>query len=255
MIRNPKTGRMVKIDGKIGKSILQLDREVKGTVGSLGEGLPNFLSKYIRKGPSPEVRKNLASYGGIKIIDVSVCRRPLEKLLTMIAKALTLGKIEEHLKKYGYDNLYHLFLLLKMENGITLLVDKQEVVNAKVVPDNYYEQGQECKKLKVNDSITLNQLFEGGYKIFDNEHKGENFWLYDAFTNNCQIFVNALLKGTSGKISYSEEDKKYVMQNVGMVIKKTDLISKVASVLTDLGALKNRIIYGKGLKKLEKHFQ
>lgn len=255
-ILNVKTGRMVNINGKIGRSILNNEKLVGENLPNIkGENLPEFLRRYIRNGPSPKVRKMISEYGNYYIKSIKVCRRPLEKLLRLIANALSKGEIEKHLNKYGYDNLYHLFTLVTIDivdkgehKEKTFLIDKQEVVNFKDVGPNYYEKNQECTdtNVTINSNIKINDLFKNGDEYFNKTNPSERgkFWLYDAFYNNCQIFVYSILKGNNVKFN-----EQFVMQDVNKVVKKTDLVSKLSNVLTDTAALADRVIHGKALRK------
>lgn len=203
-----------------------------------GGQLPSFLTKHIRNGPSPSVRDTLRKYGDVPIVGLQLCRRPLSKVLTAAGDVLSAFALSQVIRQNGYDQLYHLYCLLHLQNQVTLLVDKSEVVRAMSVPGDYSEAGQSCIPVPGKKIGTLNELFERGKKTL-----GNRFWLYDAANNNCQIFLVSIF----GDI-LNETQRKWVLQNVQTAIKKGSLLQRVARTLTDTAALAHRIIYGKGLK-------
>ena len=69
-----------------------------------------------------------------------------------------------------------------------------------------------------------------------------NFWLYDIIVNNCQRFVNTLLKSNN---LGNEEIYSFVEQNVNDLVIKP--VQKMANYITNLAAKIDVIKYGQGL--------
>ena len=71
------------------------------------------------------------------IKSIVVGRNPVQSLVTKALNFLSLGKLEEEIKNMNYDDLYHLFMLVGLDDGSTFLVEKNSVVNMKKVDPNY----------------------------------------------------------------------------------------------------------------------
>jgi hypothetical protein len=75
---------------------------------------------------------------------------------------------------------------------------------------------------------------------------GADYFKYDAFTNNCQMYINLLLDANNLN---SEAARQFVLQDVGQLLKRIpSYTSGVARFATDLGALADVAIHGEGKK-------
>jgi hypothetical protein len=192
----------------------------------------------IRRDYSPNVRNVLNKYGNMKIKSAVVQRVPIESMLKNVLNVISLGKFKEQTKKLGYDKVFHLSLIVVCENGTQLVIEKNEVINisTKIPP---MKKGGERMNVTINKDITLNQLLENAQQKI-----GSKFFLYDAFKNNCQMFIDSLL--THSGLN-TPELKKFILQDAGKILEGMPFYMKdVARGLTNLGAQFNRIIYGKG---------
>jgi len=198
-----------------------------------------FLSDIF--GPSSKYNnistKTLKEYGGVKIRQLTATREKIWASIRLAMNLVSAGRFDEATKKLGYDDLYHIRLYAKLENGVLLLIEKNEVI--------YIKQADKIKgeplpiKYKA-DSITLQQLMDGGQKFL-----GKNFFVYDAFNNNCASFVVGLLKGSN---LWSKDDTQFLAQDVSELKSKLPGTSAVSNFVTSLGAIVSRI-QGNGVKK------
>ena len=225
------------LTGVVNKMSLPILIRSTTSIASGGQ-LPRFLSQFIRRGPSPQVRATLKKYGNVKISSARVCRRPLATALQWVANKLN-PAIRKSITAQGFDQLFHLFTLLKLENGVTLLCDKVEVVRLEEVPADYLESGQECITIDLGhqDFGTPASLIDGAVsKLGPTEA-----FLYDLRDNNCQVWTVALLNRY-----LTDKDKKFIMQDVTKAIASDSILRKLGRALTDTGALFHRIWYGRG---------
>jgi hypothetical protein len=72
--------------------------------------------------------------------------------------------------------------------------------------------------------------------------QGEDFWLYDARDNNCQIFVMSLLKGN--KLG-DQQLYEYVLQDAKELL--GDRLKKISRALTDVAGISDIILHGHSL--------
>jgi hypothetical protein len=71
----------------------------------------------------------------------------------------------------------------------------------------------------------------------------DKFYTYDAFKNNCQSFIRALLKGVG---LYSENTDRFVFQPLDQIVKKIPKYVPIFSKgVTNLAGIVSRLI-GKG---------
>ena len=132
---------------------------------------------------SNKTKNTLDQYGTQIIKRLRIMRKPLTAKIQYALKFATSNKSSQI-----YDTLFHLGLIATMDVR-DLLIEKNEVID---IVDNFNFSG-DMELLEVplhNRQITLNELMNttkdgmGDKKYFE----------YNAFTNNCQFFVNDILK-------------------------------------------------------------
>lgn len=198
----------------------EIGRRIKGFELSL---------KGYRKNIKPSSRKVLEKYGNMEIKDVKVCRRPISD---KIGKLL---KVFQNKEKVPFDTLFHLFLVLTLENGKQISVEKNADINIQEFKPKKIE---ECRSIKNQPNKTINLLLENTRaKIGD-----ENFFEYDALNRNCQIYIRDLLVTNHYKLDADLQD--FILQNVEGIVPKT--VEKIAKVFTDFANRVGLVIEGKG---------
>jgi hypothetical protein len=215
-------------------------KKVKTTVS----GAVNLANRGIRKGYSPSAKRMLDQYGDAPIVELAVRRDPIQSFINIALNAITLGKWGQAKRDLHYDKLFHLGLVVGVKkNGrrTNLIVEKNEVINIAVAkrPDSdteFYHVPLRGKQL------TFGQLMENAERA-----KGMEFFLYDAFENNCQDFVLGLLK-ESGLLD--ENGATFIKQPIDQLMRKLPSFTQtVARKITDLGAAANVVLEGEGAKK------
>lgn len=186
----------------------------------------DFHSQY-----PPQVKNILSQYGNKKVVNIKLCREVVSQNLEFLLKALA-GKNtwEEAKKKYGFDKFYHLFMIATLENGQKLHIEKNEVIRISPSPracPDALEVGPPQK------SVTLNELLETTrQRIGDGD-----FFSYDPFRNNCQAFIEQLLKSM---YLWSNNSRDFVLQDIEGLRKELPSYTKyIAKGLTDVGAFLN----------------
>ena len=133
-----------------------------------------------------EVNEILLEYGNYRIKNVIICRNPLKDTINFLLDILTLGEFKQEMKKYSYDKMFHLFMLIQLENDDILLCERNQRVLLKIIPNYNYMKIYESINLYVTSNVTL-------YELFDNAEKNDsNLYRYDAVYHNCQNFIKTL---------------------------------------------------------------
>ena len=186
----------------------------------------------------PNARNILHQYGDAKITEISVCRNPVGSLLTGALNAVSLGAFKKSFSKKPYDQLYHLYLWIKVEgNNITL--EKNEVITMDI--DASIRNGSDTMKVNIPDGLVLNSMMANTEAMMK-----QKFLTYSAKDNNCQDFVMAVLQsnglGDDSIYSFVKQDTKSLFAN-------DNFLRKVSNTLTDVGARANTAIFGAGDKQ------
>lgn len=230
--------------------ISNLQRHLKSKQHIKGAGLMDWMNKGIdkikdlfskREGFNNISTRTLKDFGDLPIKRIQVARQPIMKILDSVIKLISLGTYDP--KKYGYDQMYHLgmILTLKLPSGQDkfIMVEKVDAVSISstisMTGDNveYFE-------VPINKQLTLNQMCENAI----NKVGKKTFFDYDAFKNNCQSFLLMLLEN-SGLLTV--QAKQFIYQDVSELAKEIPSFSKtIMNKITDMGQIANKLM-GKGL--------
>jgi hypothetical protein len=213
---------------------------VKGVYRKGKKLVSNILeaTKGVRKGYPPSVRSVISKYADWDIVDMSIRRDPINSFLTKIVDTVSFGEYSKATKELGYDKVFHLGLVMSLRKGastVHLLIEKNEVIRFGLAGPAVKDT--ELLKIPVTKKITLGQFLEAGEKA-----KGPSFFLYDAFSNNCQMFIEGLLSA-SGLLTAAA--KKFIVQDTGSIVKKIpSLAQKIIKGVTDISAIANVVTEG-----------
>ena len=168
--------------------------------------------------------KALKLDGDQKVKEITVIRTPVQRLLTDVINYLSLGKLAEVKEKLNYDELYHLFIVVKLETGEIYLVEKNAniVLTTKIRADTDKTEKMEADNVKV---ITLNDLLENTRKIMGDD----KFYRYDSFNSNCQTFILNVIRANT--YLPSKELIDFIKQNLEDTLQP--YVSKTANFITD----------------------
>jgi len=175
-----------------------------------------------------EHQRIIDKYGDKKIIHIKIGRTPLPSILTKVLNVVSLGAFNKIIERSPYDDLFHLFCILTLSNGATIkiLLEKNEAINMKIV-SSYNPKNAEYMDVGSIPNITFNDLLNNARKI-----QGNNFFKYNATSNNCQDFIIAILKGSS---MLTSDLNKFIKQDVKSIFKSLPITKKIMNTLTSLG--------------------
>jgi uncharacterized cupin superfamily protein len=187
-------------------------------------------------------KKTIELYGNKKIERMQIYRTPIQKYIETALNVISVGKWKTLKAKNGYDTFFHLALVLTLEGGKNVIVEKNDVVNI----STEYQTNKDTQIMDVplkGKSITLNELLNK-----TRERLGDKkYFEYDALSDNCQKYIQALL--TDANLINPDIDK-FIYQDVGGILKEAPTLSRFARGITDLSATFNKIMgYGKERKK------
>lgn len=223
---------------------------IKKTKGgfNIGKSIKDLTKKTVDYGKAiiygrndypPKVRNIITKIGDQFIKHIIIKRAPVPSILTGALSLFSFGKFGERLDK-NFDELFHLFIEIILDNGQKVLLEKNEVINMDTHIKNL--SNVESKNIMNTPHITINELLNNTQK-----YMGKNFFSYSARDNNCQDFIVAIFKsnniGDSNDITFIKQDTKQLFNDL-------PILRKIANTITDIGASANVIVTGKGIKKV-----
>lgn len=128
------------------------------------------------------------------IIKIYVCRQSIPDESILLANTITKGVYEKNRKRLGYKTVFHTYVYLVLDNGKKIIVEKRgHGINVITDPTSIHKQKSlsECMTITtpIPCHLTLRTLLR-----HTRDYMGSKFNPYDPIYNNCQMFVNAILK-------------------------------------------------------------
>jgi hypothetical protein len=186
-------------------------------------------------------KQSIIDFGNDRITKMEIARTPLFIGWDVALDYMSNNRWFELKKKYGFDKLFHLSLLVTVDHNNSptqVVLEKNERIN--ISPD--FKLSPATEKLEVpivGKNLTILELLSNARsKVGD-----KAFFEYDAFYNNCQFFIKYLLE-SSGLLT--PENKAFLFQDIKDIVKELppDLPVKIRGI-TWLGAIISKLT-GKG---------
>jgi hypothetical protein len=216
---------------KLGKGIEAIIAYKDGTEDEVKLGGSLYdLAKTVIYGrtnyPKDQLRL-IDKYGYHSFKSVRIGRTPLPSLINMALNLLTFGQFKSLLKKYGIDKLFHLFALITLHTGETIIYEKNEAINLKVVK-NYNPPKTEYIDVPLpHPDIQLRTALDNTQKA-----QGKDYFVYGAFGNNCQKFQIDFLKSNE---LLTEPLQEFILQDVSTLFKEYKYQQTIVNATTGLG--------------------
>ena len=134
------------------------------------------------------------------------------------------------MKKKGYDNLYHLYLVLYLANGKIYSIEKNQRVNV-------IEGKKEGPDDACGPALNYGEQSLGKFLIDAESEEIEGFYRYNAFKDNCQKFVKDILN-SNGITQFNE----FILQDVSTLA--PSYLSKIVKKVTDIAGYVDYAIRG-----------
>jgi len=205
-----------------------------------------------RNGYNNKSQNTLQNFGRFRIKSIYIRKCPVQQVLINVMNVLSFGYFKDLMDKYGYDQLFHLQVIVLLENNQSITIEKNEEID--IYNKANYGESKGCQiievQLPVDFAMTLKQFVDNAKR---NTGSLQKWFDYDAFRNNCQFFIlmllryNALMRTVDNSyikdFIYQPMDQLYNDLN-----KNTGWLAPLAKAVTRTGAIFNKII-GKGIPK------
>jgi len=162
--------------------------------------------------------------GNKKLRRIIVSRKPVSGKVQYVANLVTLGGWTENMKKLHYQDIYHLFCIVELDDGTLFKLEKNSRVDI-TLHDN--KLGDTMINID-NIENTLNDMFNNA----EREYRLERIYRYDPFKTNCQMLLVDLISAIN---KMTPQLREYIMQTASALI-ESDVIKYLAKMATDAAA-------------------
>ena len=218
-------------------TLKKLEKVLKEHQNLEGKGIVSSVKNYFHNALTSRpgvVDRLIKQYGDKKVVQVVILRKPVNSGVQKLLNLITLGGFNRAKNEMKYDEVYHLYVNMTLDNGQTIGIEKNQLVN--VAGAGFPTAGLEASNmLKINCNVVFKDMIEKAEQA-----GGDTFYRYNAVTANCQRFISVLMN--SSGISGTDA---FVMQDATQLIKNSGL-KRLATGITDIAALGERAIYGHG---------
>jgi hypothetical protein len=129
----------------------------------------------------PAVRRLLNQVGQETIEMITVARSPVNSMIQKVINFISGGTFEANKQQLHYDQIYHLFLIIKTKSR-QFTLERNETVKVGD-PGSRSPEGMAQVDLG-GKQIKVVEFLQNGVKV-----SKENFWQYNPVNNNCQVFA------------------------------------------------------------------
>jgi hypothetical protein len=224
------------------------DDESGGNLRKMARKIVKKTSKFVKDvihgrndAYPPSVKKIVDANADAKVLEIELHRQVLPSVYTSILNVWTKGESEKRLKEEPKDKLFHISMWVKISNGKTILVEKNEVINMKLNP----RMGKNEEKLLVprppND-LTFGKMLETTQKAIGDF----KFFSYSAKDNNCGNFIENILK--TNRMD-SPQTHEFIGQDTKKILEGFPALRQALNTVTDLAAKGNVVLEGGNVKE------
>lgn len=196
-----------------------------------GSGILDFAKTLVYgRTDYPQDQKNLiGDFGDMVVRHIRIGRTPLPTLLNTAINLATLGAFKKVLNRSPYDKLYHLFVILTLDNGKTMLLEKNAAINMALNPPTPPKGTTYMDVNAIPSTLTFKLLLENTKTLM-----GTKFFPYDSIKNNCQDFILSIFKANH---LLTQPIVDFIKQDVASLFKNFNNTKKLMNVVTNLGGV------------------
>ena len=187
------------------------------------------------RGYKPLIQKLLTQYGDKQITGITIIREPIKQYVNILTNIITLGEIDKYKNTYNINELFHLYMIVALNDGSLIRVEKNEEIDIEKVnsiPQLDPKFVYVCKL--PSNNLTLNILLNKTLNTIGQAR----YFKYDALNNNCQNYLYNILS-TNGFNSINPDMKQFIIQDLTQLANKLGDTTK--DIMNGLTNIKKRI--------------
>lgn len=208
----------------------EIKKELEKPNKQTGSGLLNtFVHKTLES--RPKILDDLITLKGDVIIKrIEICRNPIKSIFEKLINIASFGMLKRAMDKLGYDRLYHLYLVLYLNDGSVYSLEKNQrvnIINSKISSlDGGMCISIDYGKKNLRDFITTAE-----------DRNIDGFYRYSGFQHNCQKWVFDILN-SNGINKFND----FIKQDVDQLVPK--YLKKISNFVTDVAGVGDYIYRG-----------
>lgn len=211
-----------------------------------GKGIFDDLLGKLLEGPRqhapPAVRKFIEDNLDRKVVDVWVGKKPVNNPTLQAINILSLGQFEARRRQLGNNDINHAYLIITLDNGNSYRLEKNHVVE--ISP--YRENSDEKIQVKLKAPLEAPALLLNAEIYQERLGNRPNFWNYDAQNNNCQYFVDDIIKANASEIENVDQVNSFSFQpEAGSTVEN---VNPILRGIIDVASTLDRVVHGNGIK-------
>lgn len=211
-----------------------------------------------------KVREVLEKVGDNTVLKIQLGRTPVEAFLILFLNLISKYKFVKKQVELGYDEIYHNYLLITIQNEKGPAVLQTMIANSEdIIPSTVYklDKAHRIRLMKpeypaefvdiYDIPVTPNKTFTLNRLITTASNVDKHFYLYDAANNNmCQTFVENIvdINGLTSniideatRIALKPQDARALIATLGS---RSDIVKHV----TDLGGTLDKLVNDRAVK-------
>ena len=229
-----------------GKGII---KHVKKTIGKL---IPKAISSRVKalvSGPNKGPPKNFTTFlnktEGHKVKSIYVVRKPIVSGVKTVLNIMSLGKFTQKQRDLKYDNVYHNYMIVELDDGTFYKIEKNQRVVASKATKSDFEH--EKYSVPVPPNTTVKQLIETASK-----GDSQSFYHYSANKNNCQKFIQEIIKDNGIKVDDPKAQELINPQRADLLVDSLSGFKPIVQKVTDVANIADTVWNGGKLLKKRK---
>jgi len=186
----------------------------------------------------PKGREILKKYGQLKIKSIEIGRDPVIDAIKNVLDLVSGGVFNKRVSK-SFDDLFHLFIVITLENGKKIMTEKNEVI---IISESIPGRSGKAE-YKIVDGvpmITLQELFDR-----TKQRMGNKYFKYSGKDNNCQDYIVNMFKANN---IGNQSDIEFIKQDTKQLFKGLPGLRKFSNTVTDFAGKLDVLISGVGVK-------
>jgi hypothetical protein len=188
----------------------------------------------LKKAESAQLRKFLDGEGNQKVTKIQIARKPVHSVIQKDLDVISLGKFSKTRKSLGYDDIFHQYLLVTLQDGSTHKLEMNHQIEATPAQEKDFKG--DSANVSINKDITMKEMMDTAAK--DND----GLFRYRSGSQNCQVFTKTVLNAKNLK-----PDAEPVIQDAGQLIDSLPLRSTLPNIITDSAAYLDNVVHGGSL--------
>jgi hypothetical protein len=201
-----------------------------------------------------EAKKNLYAHGTKIIKSIEAVRTPIMDVINKTLNVLSFGMLNKLKSKYGYDKLFHLSVVVVLEDDTKLVIEKLEKISISKFTNSVIKSNSEVKRvdMKLKRLSLFDFLNNARRKLTPDQYFGYDGTGKSGKTNNCQDFIINLLKYSNLE---NTEIYNFVKQDLDELLQKLPkYLHTIAKGTTDTANKATQLIgLGKDITDLKNY--